>query len=37
MPKLPSFIPKKLIKILQQNSFYIKRQSGSHFILKNNE
>ena len=30
---MPSITPKKLLKFLEQNKFYISRQSGSHIIL----
>ena len=30
---MPSITPKKLFKFLEQNGFYISRQSGSHIIL----
>ncbi|MEK7497603.1 MAG: type II toxin-antitoxin system HicA family toxin [Patescibacteria group bacterium] len=30
MPKLPSFKPREIEKVLSKNGFYIKRQVGSH-------
>ncbi len=35
MPKLPSFKPAEIIKILQKNGFIIDRIKGSHHILIN--
>lgn len=35
MPRLPSFKPKEIEKILLKNSFFIKRQTGSHRIFYN--
>ena len=33
MPKLPSFTPKKLIKILKNLGFQLDHTTGSHFIF----
>lgn len=35
MPKLPSFTPAEIIKILQKKGFVIDRIKGSHHILFN--
>jgi len=35
MPKLPSFSPKKLIKILKKIGFQLDHTTGSHFIFYN--
>jgi len=35
MPKLPSFSPKKLIKILKKLDFQLDHTTGSHFIFYN--
>ncbi len=35
MPSLPSLKPRDVEKILLQNDFYIKRQTGSHRIYHN--
>ena len=32
--KLPSLKPKKVIKALERNGFYIHHKTGSHYILK---
>ncbi len=32
MPKLPSLIPKKIIRILKKRSFVLDRVKGSHHI-----
>lgn len=32
---MTSITPRKLLKFLQNNGFYINRQSGSHLILHN--
>jgi predicted RNA binding protein YcfA (HicA-like mRNA interferase family) len=32
--KLPSLKPKKVIKALERNGFYIHHTTGSHYILK---
>ena len=32
MPNLPSFKPREIEKILLENKFYIRRQTGSHRI-----
>ena len=37
MSTTPSVKPKKLLKILQQQGFYIHHQKGSHVILKSNK
>ena len=34
MNRLPSISAKKLLKLLTNNGFYIKRQSGSHMMLR---
>ncbi|MBI5134992.1 type II toxin-antitoxin system HicA family toxin [Candidatus Uhrbacteria bacterium] len=34
MPKLPVVTPKKLIKALQRQGFFVDRQRGSHIILR---
>ena len=34
MSNIPSLKPKKLLKILQRNGFYIHHQKGSHIVLK---
>ncbi|MEK7571993.1 MAG: type II toxin-antitoxin system HicA family toxin [Patescibacteria group bacterium] len=34
---MPSITPKKILKFLQQNGFYISRQSGSHIILHHDD
>lgn len=34
---MPSITPKKLLKFLQKNGFYIAKQSGSHMILHNDK
>ncbi len=34
MPKLPALSPKKLVKILLKNGFYIHHQTGSHINLR---
>ena len=33
MPKIPSLTPKKIIKILKENGFVLKRIKGSHYIF----
>jgi predicted RNA binding protein YcfA (HicA-like mRNA interferase family) len=33
MPKLPSFTPKEIEKVLLKNGFLIKRQTGGHRIF----
>ena len=33
MTKLPSVTPKKLVKVLRKQGFYISRQTGSHVRL----
>jgi predicted RNA binding protein YcfA (HicA-like mRNA interferase family) len=33
-PNLPSLKPKRVIKALERNGFYIHHISGSHYILK---
>ncbi len=35
MPKLPVLSSKRIIAILEQNGFRLKRSSGSHFIFGN--
>ncbi len=35
MPKLPVLSSKRIIAILEQNGFRLKRSSGSHFIFSN--
>jgi len=35
MSKIPSLKPKKILKILLKNGFYIHHQIGSHLVLKN--
>lgn len=35
MPKLPSFTPKKIIKILETCGFQLDHTTGSHFIFYN--
>ena len=30
---MPTITPKKLLKVLKKNGFYVSRQSGSHMIL----
>ena len=35
--KLRNIKSKEIVKILQRNGFEIKRQSGTHIILKKNE
>lgn len=30
---MPTTTPKKLLKVLRKNGYYISRQSGSHMIL----
>lgn len=37
MPKLPVVTPKKLIKALLRQGFFIDRQKGSHVIVKHND
>lgn len=37
MPKLPSFTPKKLIKILKLLGFELDHSTGSHFIFYNSK
>ena len=37
MPKIPRFTSRELIKLLQNNGFYIDHTSGSHYIFYNNE
>lgn len=37
MPKLPSFSPKKLLKILKEKGFEIDHATGSHYILYNSD
>jgi predicted RNA binding protein YcfA (HicA-like mRNA interferase family) len=32
--KLPALKPKRIIKALERNGFYIHRVTGSHYILK---
>ncbi len=34
MPKLPVVTPKKLIRALQQQGFFVDRQRGSHTMLR---
>jgi predicted RNA binding protein YcfA (HicA-like mRNA interferase family) len=34
--KLPSLKPKRVIKALERNGFYIHRTTGSHYIMKKN-
>ena len=35
MPRLPSFKPREIEKILLKNGFFLKRQAGSHRIFYN--
>jgi predicted RNA binding protein YcfA (HicA-like mRNA interferase family) len=35
MPKLPVYTAKELIKLVEQEGFVLKRQSGSHMIFSN--
>jgi len=37
MPKIPRFTSKKLIKLLEDNNFYVDHISGSHYVFYNNE
>lgn len=37
MPKFPIFTPRDIQKILLQNGFFLKRQTGSHRIFYNEE
>ena len=34
MKKLPALKPKRVIKALERNGFYIHHKTGSHYILK---
>ena len=34
-PKLPAFKPKEVVRILEKAGYYVKRQTGSHVILVN--
>ena len=36
-PKLPALTPKEVIRILEKSGWYIKRQSGSHVIMVNEQ
>lgn len=35
MPKLPSYKPKEVVKLLKKNGFVKKRQTGSHLHMLN--
>jgi len=35
MAKPPILKPKELIRLLEKNGYYLKRQSGSHMIMVN--
>ncbi|RJQ32085.1 MAG: type II toxin-antitoxin system HicA family toxin [Actinobacteria bacterium] len=35
--KTPSLRPKQVIKVLEKSGFYVKRQTGSHVIMVNEE
>ncbi len=35
MPKQPVYSSKELVKIVEQNGFFMKRQTGSHMIFGN--
>ena len=37
MPRLPILSPRKLVKILCKNGFYIHHQTGSHINLRHTE
>lgn len=37
MSKIPSIKPKKILKILLRNGFYIHHQVGSHLVLKSSK
>lgn len=37
MSKLPRVSGKECVKILEKSGFYIKRQEGSHLILRKND
>lgn len=35
MPKPPVLKPRELIRLLEKNGYYIRRQTGSHVIMVN--
>lgn len=37
MPKLPNYKPKELVKLLKNNGFIEKRQTGSHLQMLNQD
>lgn len=36
-PKLPALKPKEVVRILEKAGYYVKRQTGSHVILVNED